>query len=549
MDFCTAGNVFDLYDCYQGHAGDRIYYFTIKPFCMKKILLLLFPCVLLSFKKLNAQCDLQFSNVEVSLVGDPIVLGPNKCEYRFNASFDIITNSGFKFLFFHSWLLPDYPNPTIFDCGGSSPASDPGTSLQLGTAVDEPGKSFLDIGFINLFGLTLPANTPVDITPNFANIYPHDPGVVLTRPSNSPGLNATVTRIGTSDTIHFEVTNVRIVLNTPCGAPVIVKTDVWGSNANGLDPKAQCYVCGSGQSIDEPQITLQKTCITSPFQYSIGLTTQSSVDLHLVYRIYADDLDGVPEPDGEEDTLLFVSDTVIVNSATSFNSGSVSLPDPFCCTEPWNQWGLYAVITAREFSNSEITPVIEPACAVLPVTLLSFNASRNNSDVLLKWETVSEEKSKGYYIQRNAGNDIWEVLGFVETRAINGSSNSRLNYSFTDITNKAKGITQYRLKQVDIDGKFAYSPIRAVRAGGQKGKTIVYPNPSNDGRVYVVFENKDVNRNVTLMDMNGRVIRQWKNVLNNTLQIENLLAGFYTLRIVDSETGEQVIEKIVIKNR
>ena len=49
--------------------------------------------------------------------------------------------------------------------------------------------------------------------------------------------------------------------------------------------------------------------------------------------------------------------------------------------------------------------------------------------------------------------------------------------------------------------------------------------------------------------MNGRVIRQLKNVLSNTLQIENLMSGFYTLRIINSETGGQIVEKIVVKNR
>ena len=518
---------------------------------MNKILLsIFFIGTLTAFSKLNAQCDLQFSNVQVSLVGDPVVLGPNKCEYRFNASFDIITNSGFKYLFFHSWLLADYPSPSIFNCSGGTPARDPGTRVELGTAVDEPGKSFLDIGFINLFGLTLPPNTPVDITANFANVYLHDPGVVLTNPSNSPGLNATVTRKGTSDTAHFQVNNIRIVVNRPCNANgnVIVKTDVWGSNSNPPDPKAQCYVCGTSQSLAEPQISLQKTCASFPFQYSIGLAAQSSVDLHLVYSIYSDDLDGIPDPDGNGDILLFVSDTIVVNSSTSFSSGLVDLPPPYCCTDPWSQGGIYAVVTAREFGNREVTAVVEPVCATLPVTLLSFTASRINSTVSLKWETVSEENSRGFYILRNAGNNIWEVLDFVETKAINGSSSSRLNYAFTDI-NSAKGIIQYRLKQVDINGKVAYSPIRAVRAGGQKGKTIVYPNPGNDGKVNVVFEDKDASRNVSLTDLNGRVIKQWRNVLSNTLRIENLPTGFYTLRIINSETGEEIVEKIVVKNR
>lgn len=518
---------------------------------MKKFLLSLFLVsgALFSFKSLNAQCDIAFANLEISGSQPPVSLGPDQCQYTFNASFDIISNSGFKYLFFHSWLLADYPSPSIFDCRGNTPAVDPGTSLQLGTSVDEPGKSFIDIGFTDLDALTFPADVAVDVTANFATTYPHDPSVVLTMPSNSSGLMATVTRLGNSDTLHFEITNITIVVNTPCGTPVITKTDIWGSNQNAPDPKAQCYLCGIGQSFGDPTIALQKVCAAVPFQYSVALTAASTVDLHVVYRLYADDLDGIREPDGD-DSLLFVSDTIIINSTTPFSSGLLDLPGDFCCSEPWSLWGIYVEVTAREFANTLSTPVIEEACAAspLPVSLRLFTAARNNSTVVLKWETVSEQNSRGFYVERNLGNNIWQTMGFVETKAANGSSNSLLKYDFSDLNN-AKGISQYRLRQVDIDGKHAYSPIRAVRAGGQKGKTIVYPNPSADGKVNVVFADVNTPRDVSLSDLNGRIIRQWKNVTTNNLQIDNLLAGFYTLRIVDTESGAQTVEKIVVKKR
>jgi hypothetical protein len=208
-------------------------------------------------------------------------------------------------------------------------------------------------------------------------------------------------------------------------------------------------------------------------------------------------------------------------------------------------------VTAREFTNVISSAIIEAPCAsaVLPVSLRSFTAARNNSTILLKWETVTEENSRGFYIERNLGNNTWQTLGFVSTKAIRGNSNSLLNYEYSDISNNAKGVTQYRLRQVDIDGKHAYSPIRAVRAGSQKGKTIIYPNPSNDGRVNVVFADINTIRDVSLMDMNGRVMKQWKGVANNNIQIDNLTAGFYTIRIIDTDTGEQTVEKIVVKKR
>ena len=116
---------------------------------MKKILLFLAIVAFASFgSKLKAQCDLEFNNLVIGYVGEPTpypdpLNGPN-CKIVFNASFDITTNSGFKYLFFHSWLSQHYPSPAIFDCTGSTPATDPGTAAQLGTAVDQAGKSFLE---------------------------------------------------------------------------------------------------------------------------------------------------------------------------------------------------------------------------------------------------------------------------------------------------------------------------------------------------------------------------------------------------------------------
>src|SRR6187399_82750 len=345
---------------------------------MKQFLLtfFLFSGALISFKNVDAQCDLTFPNLARAFSTDIVSLGPNKCQYTISVKFEIVTNSGFKNLFFHSWLSQDYPNPPIFDCSGNTPATDPGTSAQLGTAIDDPGKSFNDMGFVGLNDLTFAPGVPVDVTANFATVYPHDNTVVLNSPLNSPGLTATITRIGNSDTLHFEITNLRVIVNAPCGSPISIKTDIWGSNSNAPDPKAQCYICANSQSFGEVTVSLQKSCSTFPFQYSLGLNSSSSTDFHVVFRLYADDLDGVREPNGD-DSLLFVSDTVVLTTGT-FSTGLRNLPGLFCCTPPYSLWGLYVDVTAREFDNVISSQIIEPGCAstlTLPVSLRSFTAA------------------------------------------------------------------------------------------------------------------------------------------------------------------------------
>jgi hypothetical protein len=108
-------------------------------------------------------------------------------------------------------------------------------------------------------------------------------------------------------------------------------------------------------------VSLQKSCASFPFQYSLGLNSASSTPFHVVFRLYADDLDGIREPNGD-DSLLFTSDTIVLTPGT-FSTGLTNLPGLFCCTEPFDLWGLYVDVTAREFTNVISSAIIEAPCA------------------------------------------------------------------------------------------------------------------------------------------------------------------------------------------
>ncbi|HUR66077.1 MAG TPA: T9SS type A sorting domain-containing protein, partial [Chitinophagaceae bacterium] len=194
-----------------------------------------------------------------------------------------------------------------------------------------------------------------------------------------------------------------------------------------------------------------------------------------------------------------------------------------------------------------ITRVYSSSCTPLPVNFKSFTAARSNANVMLRWETASEQNNTGFFVERNV-NGSWEQIAFVPTQAQNGNSDQTLVYSYVD-PNNIKGISQYRIRQVDMDGKSKQSEIRSVRANGQLGKTIVYPNPTNNGKVNVVFEDASITREVSVSDLSGRIVRQVKGITNNNITIENLQPGMYMIRIVAVGTGEQVVEKIVVNKQ
>ncbi|OSZ80022.1 hypothetical protein CAP36_01795 [Chitinophagaceae bacterium IBVUCB2] len=184
--------------------------------------------------------------------------------------------------------------------------------------------------------------------------------------------------------------------------------------------------------------------------------------------------------------------------------------------------------------------------APLPVTFSSFSASRVNTSVQLKWETTTEINNSGFTIERNTGS-TWEKVAVVASKSADGNSTEKLSYQYTDI-NTTKGMSQYRIKQTDFDGQSKYSEVRAIRGQDQVAKTTVYPNPAVDGRVNVVFADASA-RNIVLVDMAGRTIKQWNKYTGNSLQVSDVAPGMYSIRISNLETGDIASEKLIMSAR
>jgi hypothetical protein len=124
--------------------------------------------------------------------------------------------------------------------------------------------------------------------------------------------------------------------------------------------------------------------------------------------------------------------------------------------------------------------ILRTTNAALPVELLSFNAKRTDNGILLSWKTASEQNNAGFEVQRRSENQgastEWHTLGFVRGA---GTTTEIQSYSFLDKT--ASGKVQYRLKQLDFDGRFEYSNIIELDAGLPKQFLLEqnYPNPFN----------------------------------------------------------------------
>jgi hypothetical protein len=188
-----------------------------------------------------------------------------------------------------------------------------------------------------------------------------------------------------------------------------------------------------------------------------------------------------------------------------------------------------------------------PTGIVLPVTMSSFIASRLKGMVNLAWTTATESNNFGFSIQRALGNDSWQNIGFVKSAATDGNSSSDLRYSFSD-PNNFTGLSMYRLRQVDIDGRVSYSEVRTVGGIEKTGKFLVYPNPAMNGTSRLVFENSGV-RDINVVDMNGKILKQWRSVRDDMVEINGMNPGMYLIRVTDLQTGLLTSEKLIVMKR
>ena len=136
-------------------------------------------------------------------------------------------------------------------------------------------------------------------------------------------------------------------------------------------------------------------------------------------------------------------------------------------------WFTAQVSVADHFSEFNLTGASTP----LPVELSVFTATAQGpATVRLAWATASEKNSAAFEVERSLDSRMFAPIGTV---AAAGNSSTPHRYELLDTKLPASTLLYYRLKQVDQDGTFSYSPVRTVALSGAATGLALYPNPSH----------------------------------------------------------------------
>ncbi len=171
-----------------------------------------------------------------------------------------------------------------------------------------------------------------------------------------------------------------------------------------------------------------------------------------------------------------------------------------------------------------------------PVQFTALRARKNGEKVNLDWGTVTEQNSSHFIVQRSAnGTEFNAEIGRV---AAAGNSTTLLNYRLDDIA-PLKGWNYYRIKQVDLDGKFIYSNIAAVNFAKDNSLMVLYPNPTKDLLNIEYTSARAGKLELQVIDSKGAVMMKQNMAVTagtnlETINVSMLSQGMYILRYQDA---------------
>jgi hypothetical protein len=231
------------------------------------------------------------------------------------------------------------------------------------------------------------------------------------------------------------------------------------------------------------------------------------------------------------------ADSVLIGTGPTYNIPFLTLADT----------GTYVVkMSVNNGCLSQVTEhLVSGDCILLPVSKIVLEGRKNGKAADLRFDVEGEKNISEYIVERtdNQGSG-YRVIGRIPAKTPAGSN----SYGISD-GQPLNGTNYYRIKAVDIDGKYVYSNI--VSLSWTSTSLRIYPVPARDV-VNLVFSNsKSTDLRIQLFTINGQMLQEkmLQRVQQASVPIyrKNMPAGMYLIRITDLKAGTTQTEKIIFE--
>jgi hypothetical protein len=222
--------------------------------------------------------------------------------------------------------------------------------------------------------------------------------------------------------------------------------------------------------------------------------------------------------------------SVVVQRWTSANAQCIVMSDSAFTGITYGLGGAesygYNIGTRLNAVNARDASVLPPGfTGVLPLTLLNFSATKQNPDVLLKWNTAQEINFNRFEVERSLNGIEFTRFATIESGRAGSGMYSTPDANALKLFN-ANPVIYYRLKMLDNDGKFKYSGIVTIKPGKLPSlEVMVAPNPFTDKLQLQIQTGAAGIVRINIMDVSGKLIDTRSKYLNtggNLVEIPSL---------------------------
>lgn len=238
------------------------------------------------------------------------------------------------------------------------------------------------------------------------------------------------------------------------------------------------------------------------------------------------DLTGLGNITASDLRLLVDSDNDGIFSDETTSSGGIISGAISLGSNIYQFTGVSAITDNSRFTLGTINAFQTP----LPIDLINFIATPiNNESVKLNWQTASETNNDYFTVERSKDGMNWDL---VENKKAAGNSSILLNYSIID-KHPYLGISYYRLKQTDFDGKFKNFKMKRVSLQKSSLEVNIYPNPTNT-RLTIKGDPSELKEilvyNVLGQDVTHMVNEVEINLSSKIVDLSRLSKGLYYIK-------------------
>ena len=164
-----------------------------------------------------------------------------------------------------------------------------------------------------------------------------------------------------------------------------------------------------------------------------------------------------------------------------------------------------------------------------PLVWRTFDITQHGTEFEWAWSLDTEDSIAWYVPQYSADNENYRDAGKIPALESGHSYNYRMPINLS-------GTVYFRIKEIDMNGKIDYSPVKPVQSA-QSASIVIFPSPATT-EINLQWPYEDATSITTMIaNSQGKVMIQQKNMLSTPIRIslQGLTEGTYYLYAVDDK--------------